>query len=238
MNDLPDLSAIIDAHLAAFDKPGVLSVRPGFKVKGDWLTNQRSIVVTVARKVAHPPAGEVLPSEVAGVPVDVREASSRKRLEIEDPEAYAAQLRLAPDTGSVAHFADERTLSGRRPAVAASAHAQLAAIKKPELQYSGPAGVSLEPVEVKTTLRLSASPDSGWPTLKEFLAATGESLTVGLYDFTSRHIAASVKASTAGKQLKLVLDHPPQNPKADQTDADTVADLRRALGDRFDRRGH
>ncbi len=132
------------------------------------------------------------------------------------------------------HFPDERTLTGRRPAAAASAHAQLAAIKKPQLPYSGPAGVKLEPIEADTTIRLSASPDSGWPTLKEFLAATGESLTVGLYDFTARHIATSVKASTAGKQLKLVLDHPPQNPTADQTDADTVADLRQALGERFD----
>lgn len=231
--ELPDLNAVIDEHLAAFDKPGVLSVRPGFKVKNDWLTDARSIVVTVRRKVAHPPEAELLPSEVAGVPVDVRQASPRKRMELEHPEAYAAQLRLTPDTGSVPHFPDERTLTGTRPAAAASAHARLSAIAKPRLDYSGPPGVSLEPVEAQATIHLSASPDTGWPILKEFLAATTESLTVGLYDFTAAHIATAVQDGLAGKQLRLVLDHPPQNPTADQTDADTVDGLRRALADRF-----
>lgn len=228
-----DLNAVIDEHLAAFDQPGVLSVRPGFKVRNDWLTDQRSIVVTVRSKVAHPPAAELLPAEVAGVPVDVRQASPRKRLEIEHPEAYAAELRLTPDTGSVPHFPDERTLTGARPAAAASAHARLAAIAKPGLAYSGPAGVTLDPVEAQATIRLSASPDTGWPTLQEFLAGTTESLTVGLYDFTAAHIATAVTASLAGKQLRLVLDHPPQNPSADQTDADTVDELRTALAGRL-----
>ena len=76
----PDLNAIIDERLADFDKPGVLSVRPGFKVKNDWLTGAPSIVVTVRKKVAHPPEAERLPSQVAGVPVDVRQASAEKRL--------------------------------------------------------------------------------------------------------------------------------------------------------------
>src|SRR2546430_15772377 len=68
-------------------------------------------------------------------------------LELEDPQKYAAGLRLAPNLGSVPHFAEERTLAGTHPAAAASAHAQLAAIPKPELGYSGPPGVALGPVE-------------------------------------------------------------------------------------------
>src|SRR6185437_12312625 len=135
-----DLSAVIDENMAAFDKPGVLSVRPGYKVTNDWLTSTPSIVVTVRHKVAHPAEGEMLPSEVGGVPVDVRQASPEKALELEDPQKYAAGLRLAPNLGSVPHFADERTLAGVRPAAVASAHAQLAAVAKPELTYSGPAG--------------------------------------------------------------------------------------------------
>ena len=165
--------------------------------------------------------------------MDVRQASPEKRRELEQSEAYAAELRLTPDTGSVPHFPDERTLTGARPAAAASAHARLARIPKPELDYSGPPGVSLQPIEAQATIQLSASPDTGWPTLREFLAATAESLTVGLYDFTAAHIAAAVTGSLAGKQLRLVLDHPPKNPSADQTDADTVDQLRRALAERF-----
>jgi hypothetical protein len=230
----PDLDAIIDEHLDAFKKHGVLSVRPGFKVRNDWLTDRRSIVVTVREKVAQPPKGELLPAEVAGVPVDVRQASEQKREEIEDPGAYAKQLRLAPDLGSVPHFADERTLDGSRPGPAASARAQLAAIGKPELDYSGPDGVALEPIEAKAIVHLSVSPDAGWPTLKAFLADTSESLSVGLYDFTSGHVLAAVKESLAGKRLALVLDHPAKNPTADQTDAETVAELTHTLGNRFD----
>lgn len=225
----PDLNAVIDQHLAAFDKPGVLSVRPGFRVKDNWLTATPAIVVTVREKRRHLPEAELLPAEVAGVGVDVREASPEKVLELERPEEYAAQLRLAPDTGSVPHFPDERTLAGARPAAAASAHARLAAIPKPELPYSGPPGVSLEPVEAPVTLHLSASPDTGWPVLREFLAGTTRSLTVGLYDFTSAHVLTAVTGSLAGKQLQLVLDHPPKNPTADQTDADTVDALHQSL---------
>jgi len=228
-----DLSAVIDQNMAAFDKPGVLSVRPGYKVTKDWLTSTPAIVVTVRHKVAHPAPGELLPAEVGGVPVDVRQASPAKALELEDPRTYAEGLRLAPDLGSVPHFADERTLAGVHPAAAASAHAQLAAVTKPELSYSGPPGVTLDPVEAQATITLSASPDSGWPTLRAFLAGTAQSLTVGLYDFTSAHVEQAVAASLAGKQLDLVLDHPGKNPTADQTDATTVADLRQALGQGF-----
>jgi hypothetical protein len=231
--DLSDVNAVIEKNMAAFDKPGVLSVRPGFKVTKDWLTNTKSIVVTVRHKVAHPPQGEMLPAEMGGVPVDVRQASPEKALELEDPQKYAAGLRLAPDLGSVPHFADEQTLAGTRPAAAASAHAQLTAIAGPGLTYSGPPGVTLDPVEAQATITLSASPDSGWPTLRAFLAGTAETLTVGLYDFTSAHVAQAVTDSLSGKTLNLVLDHPAKNPTADQTDPTTVSQLRQALAGGF-----
>ena len=85
----------------------------------------------------------MLLAEVAGVPVDVRQASPEKALELEDPQKYAAGLRLAPNQGSVPHFPQERTLAGVRPAAAASAHALLAAIPKPQLGYGGPPGVNV-----------------------------------------------------------------------------------------------
>ena len=225
------LAALIEQHLPEFDKPGVLSIRPVYQIKNDWLTGERAIVVTVRRKAAQP-AGDELPIEVAGVPVDVRQASDRKRLEIEDPQAYAAELRLAPNTGSVPHFAAEQTLGGERPAAAASAHAQLAAaVPKPALPYSSPLGLTLAPIAAPATIQLSASPDAGWTVLKAFLAGTTSSLTVGLYDFTSAHVLAAVTDSLAGKRFELVLDHPPKNPTADQTDEETVTDLTKALGD-------
>jgi hypothetical protein len=77
-----------------------------------------------------------------------------------------------------------------------------------------------------TTIHLSASPDSGWPTLKTFLDATTAKLSVSMYDFTSAHILAEVERVTTGKEISLTLDHPAKNPTADQTDEETVSALR------------
>jgi phosphatidylserine/phosphatidylglycerophosphate/cardiolipin synthase-like enzyme len=57
---------------------------------------------------------------------------------------------------------------------------------------------------------------------------------VGLYDFTSAHVLDEVRKSigSGGRRLSLVLDHPPKNPTADQTDEQTQATLAVALGDR------
>src|SRR6201996_9326791 len=237
--DLSGLNDVINQHLAELTKPGVLSVRPGYKVTGDWLTSTPAIVVTVAAKKTQLPTADLVPAEVGGVPTDVRQASPRKRKELEDPQGYAQEYRLTPDQGSVPHFADERAVGGPqpglRPAALASAHAAVAAAtaKKPQLDYSGPPGVTLDPVEADATLTLSASPDTGWATLKDFLAGTTTSLTVGLYDFTSAHALSAVEADLPGKQVQLVLDHPPKNPTADQTDADTVAGLTQTLAGDF-----
>src|ERR1700753_1319432 len=195
--DLSSLNDVIGQHLAELSKPGALSVRPGYKVTNGWITSAPAIVVTVARKKSRLPAGDLVPSEVGGVPTDVREASPAKRKELEDPRGYAGEYRLTPDQGSVPHFADEQTLGGPQPglhpAALASAHAALAeaTAKKPQLDYSGPDNVPLTPVEAEATIHLSASPDTGWPPLRDFLAANTQSLTVGMYDFTSGPMLAA-----------------------------------------------
>jgi hypothetical protein len=238
-NDLSGLGDVISQHLTELRKPGVLSVRPGYKMTNGWLTSTPAIVVTVAEKKAQVPAADLVPATVGGVPTDVRQASKAKRQELEDPEAYAREFRLTPDQGSVPHFADEQALAGTHPGprapALASAHAQLdaATAKKPQLDYSGPDGATLDPVEAEATITLSASPDAGWPTLRDFLAGTTTSLTVGLYDFTSAHVLDAVEGDLKGRKFQLVLDHPPKNPTADQTDPDTVAALGQALAPDF-----
>src|ERR1700760_1413914 len=94
--DLSGLNDVINQHLAELTKPGVLSVRPGYKVTGDWLTSTPAIVVTVAAKKAQLPTADLVPAEVGGVPTDVRQASPRKRKELEDPQGYAQEYRLTP----------------------------------------------------------------------------------------------------------------------------------------------
>jgi hypothetical protein len=228
-----DVERVIERHLDEFRRSRVLSVRPGYEITRGWLTGRPAIVLTVSRKLRRVAEGARLPDAVEGIPVDVRQASARKRRELTDPAGYARELRLSPDHGSVPHFAQEQTMAGGRPAQTASAHALLAAVAKPQLEYTAPAAATLEPLQVTATLELSASPDSGWPTLSAFLAATQSSLTVGMYDCTSAHVVGQLTTSLAGRKLTLTLDHPPQDKTGDQSDADTVVTLRDALGDRL-----
>ncbi|HEX4442609.1 MAG TPA: phospholipase D-like domain-containing protein [Galbitalea sp.] len=225
------ISAIIEKHLGDFQKPGVLSVRPGFEMKNGWLTGSPAIVVTVALKRTDVAASDILPDELDGVAVDVRQASPTKQTRLADPLGYSGRTLTAPDTGAIPEFTDEIDLVGDTPRTL-----EVLATKstpKPELPYSAPAGATLAPVTGSTTIHLSASPDSGWPTLKNFLGATSGTLSVSMYDFTSAHILAEVESITTDKDFKLTLDHPAKNPTADQTDEETVAALKKSDGTRL-----
>src|SRR5690242_18273074 len=85
------LENLITAHQTELQQPGVLSVRPGYEITDGWLTGRRAIVATVTEKLADPPAGQALPEQIDGVPVDVRQASPLKRLSLTDPDAFADQ---------------------------------------------------------------------------------------------------------------------------------------------------
>ena len=152
----------LTAHLQELNKPGVLSVRPGWEYVSGWLTGRRAIVATVERKTSldELAAADRLPDQIDGVPIDVRQASARKRLELTDPARYASQLRLSPDLGSVPHFADETSPTGAAVGVGASAHTAFAALTaaKPRLPYSPPPGASLAPVTDTVTIHLARQP--------------------------------------------------------------------------------
>jgi len=229
-----DIDLVIDRNLALFDKPGVLSVRPGLKVTSGLLHDEGAIVVIVHRKLASPPGEMMLPGSIEGVPVDVREASPAKREQILNPSVYAMRMRNSPDLGAVAHFADERTPWGTRPALLVAGRAQPASTAKPGLPYTPPEGVQLQSVEGDVTIEASASPDSGWSALRSFLAATGTSLVVGMYDFTARHVEEAVAQALHDKELKLVLDDLIPEPIADDTNIATVAELDKELRGGFE----
>jgi len=106
-------------------------------------------------------------------------------------------------------------------AVAAAAVATLRTPAKPQVAYAPPVDSPLDPIDEQVTILCHASPDAGWPILKDFLTRTTASLTVGMYDFTSAHVLDVVKSTLRGKKLDLVLDHPPPNKTKDQTDDET-----------------
>ena len=77
----------------------------------------------------------------------------------------------------------------------------------PHTTYKKPAGLELEEVNEKMSVTVHVSPDAGWPTLREFLKATKNHLTVGVYNFTAPHIidAVSDASSEAPGVLSLVM---------------------------------
>ena len=97
----------------------------------------------------------------------------------------------------------------------------------------------LEEVNERMRVTLHAGPDAGWPLLKAFLGRTRKRLTVGMYDFTARHIIDAVKAAIGDRtsELKLVIQAGESlnsgTKKEDIPDAETVAELKEAIAARF-----
>ncbi|HEX3591966.1 MAG TPA: phospholipase D-like domain-containing protein [Pseudonocardiaceae bacterium] len=223
-DSLTAVDDVIQQHLSELALPGVLSVRAGYKFAGGWPVDPPTpaIVVTVAAKTSSPPGGGLLPTSVAGVPVDVRQASQRKHGQLATPDTAAPGL--APDTGGLPMFDDE-VVVGDTSRPASTAHAKP---PKPQLPYTS-ADAALEPVTAQLTVQACASPDAGWPVLKAFLASITDTVTIGLYDWTSAHVLDWFTQQLAGKTVSLVLDHPAKNPTADQTDEQTVHTLTSTL---------
>jgi phosphatidylserine/phosphatidylglycerophosphate/cardiolipin synthase-like enzyme len=236
MNELAHLQPLIEAHADELKQPGVISIRPGYKMENGLLTKQPAIVVTVKPGAA--PAG--IPATVGDVPVDVREADPAEALRFSDPAGYAklASVRAEFRAGAFDEVDPVADDAEAAPEVegAAAVRPQAAGKQQP---YTAPAGDDGKPVPLATVrgtfpFTVHASPDAGWPTLKQFLAQTQSSLDVAMYDFTSAHILAGVDNAVAGAQtLTITLDNPAKNPTADQTDAETLETLGNDLGDRF-----
>ncbi|MFN7995886.1 MAG: hypothetical protein U0Q18_19905 [Bryobacteraceae bacterium] len=229
------IAEVIRTNLVALSKPGVISARPGYKAVGGWLTRKPAIVVTVRHKADPPSPTAALPIKIDGFPIDVREASPVEKLRADAPQRFAelaatgrAEARLPAFDGELQVESGSSFVSTPVPEAFAARAA------KPEIDYTGPAGVSLDPVTEPMAIICHASPDAGWPQLKAFFGQVQSGLTVGMYDFTSAHILSGLTASLAASQeLTLTLDHPPKNDTADQTDEQTVTSLEDSLQSRL-----
>jgi PLD-like domain len=226
---------VITRNLDQLKKPGVLSVRPGYQVVAGWPTKKPAIVVTVSRKFDDIPPQDRLPETIEGFAVDVRQASPLQRLRASNPALYASVAAAVRPELDRPTFPYERDLSGQSLAPLAETVEAMRKPAKQQIRYTAPAVAPLKAITDDMTIICHASPDAGWPTLKTFLEDTKKSLTVGMYDFTSTHIADTVQSvmSKQRRSLNLVLDHPPSKSTREQTDDETVDDLTSAVGNRF-----
>ena len=238
-------------NLPHLRKPGVLTVRPGYEIAGHQLTGKAAIVATVHTKKAKTElaTSERLPEKVGSIPVDVREATAHQRLRAHDPAAAAlTQAYGRPeDQEPVWPFEREmpsgdlldsptsdtqKTLARQRSQQPATDRALKAHDTKPPLPYDPPKTIApLKTVAITTRITAIVSPDAGLATLDAFLQGTGESLVVGMYDFTSGPILSTFRSVlTVPKTLQMVLDNPAPNPTRTQTDWQTVQELNSSLG--------
>lgn len=228
MNELDSLLPIIRAHTAELMRPGVVSIRPGYRMQQGWPTRDRAIIVTLSQGVED----VALPAIIQGIPVDIRRATNVEELRFRQPDTYSklAEHRAEFRDGAF----EEIKLDGS--GVEIQPEAQPAAdllAAKPQIPYTAP-NVLLDPVTGTFPIICHASPDAGFPVLRSFLAATKKTLTVGIYDFTSKHILNEVQKDLLGKErLQITLDNPAKNPTADQTDPETIQALSQSLGEEF-----
>jgi hypothetical protein len=228
-----DIDQAIGRNLSKFQLPRVLTVRPGYEMIGGKLTRNPAIVVTVRKKVASVPPGQALPADVEGFPVDVRQAGTLELLRADDPARYAALAATGRPEASLASFPYERFVETGAPVSATFGADALAARapKKQQVKYTPPANATLDAITAPMAITCNASPDAGWVTLRDFLSRVEGDLTIGMYDFTSAHVLDELidAMRNAAGNLVLTLDHPKNNPNADQTDEEAVAGLEKAL---------
>ena len=171
-----EIDTIIRKNLAALRKPGVLTVRPGFEIRGHQLTGKQAIVATVHTKKTGLAPKEALPNSIDNVPVDVREATAHQRLRAVDPAAAALTQSFGRPDEKEPEWPFEREMPGGKlvdgpqssTAKALAVHAkQKTAIhralahhaNKPEIDYV-PSQASLDSVSVVTTIAAHVSADA------------------------------------------------------------------------------
>jgi hypothetical protein len=186
----------------------------------------------------------------AAYPVDVREANSYQRLRSTDPlaadisQTYRRPEDAEPEwplerelpSGELLKSARSETqkkLAAQTKAQPISAMALTAHQHKPQLGYDPVGCPPLQPIDVTARVTTAVSPDAGLATLANFLSGTTSSLIIGMYDFTSAEILGDFKSDlAASRTLQIVLDDPAPNPTRDQTDWETIQDLKQVLGSR------
>jgi hypothetical protein len=157
-------------------------------------------------------------SDELGVIVGVRPGASL------DPAAYA--LSSAVDGVAVSvEMADPDTFAAREFGMMLEAFSGRRAGYARDLADPR---FDLSPVTDEMRVVLHASPEAGWPVLREFLARDdAEQLTIGMYHMTAPHVVDAIKhiAERDQSRIKLTIDRQrSEGENPDDTGGDTKAD--------------
>jgi phosphatidylserine/phosphatidylglycerophosphate/cardiolipin synthase-like enzyme len=179
---MKELQKVIEENRNSLENPGVLSVEAGRLFSDGWITSSPAIIVKVARKI--PPSqlasDERIPRQLGGFRVDVVPADPLQQLAELAPGVAAANALFNFDS---------------QPA--------------PKLLYQLIPGNPIDQkFEISKPILCHASPDAGWPTLKNFMSGVSNQLTIAMYDFNADHIASGMiqAVQSSGAKVELVLD--------------------------------
>src|SRR5438270_5354396 len=130
MPTFADAGRAIEQNLEILRKPGILAVRPGYRIEGGWPVGDPVVVALVGAKKGE--AGAYgLPSQVGGVPIEVREASPLERLKATHPGIHAALSERTRVEQHTPDFPFEHSFAALPQAVTAAPHRPT----KPQIPY-------------------------------------------------------------------------------------------------------
>jgi hypothetical protein len=200
-DDLAFLRDIIRRHARELDKPGVIAVRPGYVFRDGWISPTPAIVPIVVKKkdLAELAAGEILPSHIEGVEVDVASATPLEQLSTLSVNRFLETVASHPAAANEATMAGSVIPAELKLAIAEASRAG---------RYRPPPDVQLNQVTDAMTVTCHVSPDAGWPTLKDFLGSIDHKITIAMYDFSAPHILERLRSSLerSRAELSLILD--------------------------------
>jgi PLD-like domain/Trypsin-like peptidase domain len=165
--------------------PDVISVALGYRFRRGWISNERTITVTVKKKRTPEELRSLgqdpLPTEIGGMSVDVRTGALREQL---------AALGVSLESFGLA-------LEGLEAPSAPGA-------------YRPPTNVRLTRVRENMHAIFHVSPDAGFPTLREFLKRVDRDLTATMYEWDADHVSDAIVESMKNRAdtLRLVTQKP------------------------------
>ena len=92
---LNDLVPVIERHIQELKQPGIVSIRPGYRMENDWPTKEAAIVAIWPKDA--PTVS--LPKEIEGIKVDVREATAVEQMRHTEPDKFAKMASRRPELG-------------------------------------------------------------------------------------------------------------------------------------------